>query len=175
MLTKSQKVEIVKKLQEFLRNSLLSVFCNFSGIDFEKQKMLKEKFKENKIELKVVKTSLLRKALEFEGIPFEELKGPILVAFGKDEVLPAKIFYQFKKENLEKKTEKLEFVGGVAKENDKYKKLSPEDVKDLALLPTLKEAKSQLCFVLKNLLSRAIFDFKNPIQKFVFILAKRSE
>jgi large subunit ribosomal protein L10 len=173
MLTRAQKIEIVKNLRKLLWNSLLSVFCNFSGISFEKQKKLKEAFKEKGIEVKVVKTSLLKKALELEGIPSNELQGQILGAFGKDEVQAAKIFYQFAKENLNQKNEKLNFVLGIALEDGKLKKLLPEDLKFLATLPTVQESKAKLYFALKSLLSRFLFDLQNLQKRLLFILASK--
>jgi len=173
MLTKAQKIEIVKDLRRLLRNSLLSVFCNFSGISFGKQKRLKEKFKEKGIEVKVAKTSLLKKALELEGVSPDELQGQILAAFGKDEIQAAKIFYQFAREELNQKTERLSFVLGIALEDGKLKKLSPEDLKFLATLPTIEESQVKLYFVLKNLLSRFLFDLQGLQKRLIFILANK--
>ena len=99
MLKKAQKRELVKEIEKKLRENKLAVFCNFEGLSMEKQRELKKQLKnEARADVFVVKRRLLQKALSEEKIDFPEISGSVIAIFSNDEILPAKIIFNFKKE-----------------------------------------------------------------------------
>lgn len=103
MLNRNQKSEIVKGLEERFRKQRVSLFANFSGISVDKLAKLRRELKKMGSEFKVVKKTLLGRALEavgLTGLKPEELRGETGIVFGyEDQVLPAKVVYKFIKEN----------------------------------------------------------------------------
>lgn len=168
MLTKKQKEEIIKNLRGKLKENQLAVFCNFEGIPVDGQMKLKKEFKKIGGELSVIKRRLLIKALGEEKIDFPEIVGAIMIGLAKDETLPAKIISNFPK----KKGQKLEFVGGVARENGKYRILEREEVKEIADLPSREELLSRLVGTLKAPIANLNFVLRGNLQKLVYILSE---
>lgn len=170
MLTKEQKKEFVKKLKEKFDNNKLAVFCNFEGISVTRQRGLKKQFKENDGQLFVAKRRLLQKALLEEKVEMSDIAGSIMIGLTPDEVLPAKIINAFK---LEKK-EKIEFVGGILKGDDKFAFLTKEEVEEIAKLPSREEILARLVGVLKAPLSNLSFVLNENMRKLAYILANIS-
>jgi len=171
MLTLEQKKQIVKRLRELLKKAGLVVFCTFSGMPVEKQRQLKKKFKENGGEIFVVKRRLLNRALSEEKIDFPEIKGPVMFGWMEDEVLPAKVVYEFPLE----KNEILEFIGGVRKANKGYEPLTKEDLIELAKLPSREELQARLVGQLSFLISSLSFVLKANLQKLTIALSEISK
>lgn len=166
MLTKDQKKEVVKKLREKFKENKLAVFCNFEGLSVEKQRELKKQFKKNKGSLFVVKRRLLQRALTEEKIEVPEIKGSLIVGIGKDEALPAKIIDTFPKE----KKEKIDFVGGILKEGEKYIFLSKKEVENIAKLPSREELLAMFVGTIKTLFSNLNFILNENQRKLTYIL-----
>lgn len=159
MLTKAQKKQIVKNLQEKLKNNKLAVFCSFEGIAVDKQRKLKKEFKNNSGEMLVIKRRLLQKALSEEKIDFPEITGSVTVGLMKDEILPAKIAYNFFKSELISKKEKMDFIGGVLREKERYSVLDKADLIEFAGLSSK-----------GNLLAKAVGAIAAPISNFASVL-----
>ena len=167
MLTKKDKVEIVKNLKKELKDNKLAAFCNFEGISVAKQRELKKKFKEIDGRLFVVKRRLVQKVLFDEKVEAPEINGPLMVGLAKDEVLPAKIMFGFKA----KKKEKLDFAGGIAIDDNEIKFLSKEEMEDLARLPSKEELRSRLVGLLQAPIAGFQHVLKGNIQKLTYVLA----
>ncbi|HOK35529.1 MAG TPA: 50S ribosomal protein L10 [Candidatus Pacearchaeota archaeon] len=173
MLNKQQKKELVKKLREKLKESKLTVVCNFEGLSVEKQRELKKKVKESIGELTVVKRRLLQRVFLDEKINFPEISGSVMVAFGKDEVSPAKVIYQFSKK-LNSKKEKLDFVGGVIKkEKNEYLVLSKEDLIEIASLPSREELLARFASSISAPLLNFISVLQGNIKGLIYIISQR--
>jgi len=100
--TKEQKKEIIKNLEQGLEKQkaiFLIDFRNSKAKDFFE---LRKKLKEAKSLLCVAKKRLIEIAFKNKGIPIDlaSMQGQIALVFGfEDELLPAKIIYQFGKKN----------------------------------------------------------------------------
>ena len=182
MLTRKQKEEIVKNLEEKLKENKLMVFCNFEGISIEKQRELKKKLKENDGEIFVVKRRLLQRALLKEKINFPEITGPVMVAASKDEILSAKIIFKFQKE----KKEKLEFIGGIIKDyyppatlqnsnhppkKEKYRVLSKEEIEELVKLPSREDLLTKLVGTLRAPVVNLENVLRGNLQKLLLLIS----
>jgi len=96
-----------------------------------------------------------------------------MVAFGKDEVSPAKVIYQFSKK-LNSKKEKLDFVGGVIKkEKNEYLVLSKEDLIEIASLPSREELLARFASSISAPLLNFISVLQGNIKGLIYIISQR--
>lgn len=133
MITREQKEEVVEKIAEKISQSKAIVFTDYRGITVEEMTELRSDLRKKGIELKVMKQTLFALAAKKAKVDIDLsiLKNhPVAIAFGNDEVEPAKAVYDFNK-----KTEKLEMLGGTLN----GKTISLEELKILAIMPSRDE------------------------------------
>jgi large subunit ribosomal protein L10 len=110
-ITKQKKAEIVEKIQAVAAKAKTLVFANFKGLTVAEQNEMRKVFRAQNIGYTVAKKSLMRRSLEsaqFEG-SFPELEGEIALAYGEDELAPARELAVF----VKKFPGHLAFAGGV--------------------------------------------------------------
>lgn len=109
-ITKDQKKEIIKKASEALKGGSI-VFVNFKGLTVTEANELRSSLRELGIKYFVAKKTLIRLAFEKAGFAGQmpELDGEVALAWGDDEVLPAKKIYEFQKTH----EGKISILGGV--------------------------------------------------------------
>jgi len=133
--SKEQKRTILKELGEKIAKAKSIVFTKFNGLTVKENEALRAKLLKENTEYYVAKKTLFNLAFKDKAIAGLEVKnfnGQVAAVFGYgDEVAPAKIVDQFKKD----KEGKLEFIGGIL-EN---KFLSGAEVSALAKLPSKQE------------------------------------
>lgn len=154
MLSKSQKIEVVKELTEQVKNGKVIIFSDFTGTTVEKMKELRGELRKSGSIYKVTKKKLIDKALKEAGVEASvlDLAGQIGIAVGKeDEVSAAKILNQFSKKN-----KNFKILRGVL-EN---KILSDKEVIALSSLPSREE-----------LLAKLVGSINAPVSGFVNVLA----
>src|SRR3989338_9916046 len=98
MLLKSKKEEMVKELGQIAEEAESVVFVNFHGISAGEETALRRDLRNENVSYKVSRKTLLKKALsgKAEGeIP--ELSGEVAIAFGKDQIAPAREIFNFQK------------------------------------------------------------------------------
>lgn len=148
------KKAVVAEVAEVAQKALSVVAAEYRGITVTQMTELRAKARAQGVYMRVVKNTLARKALA--GTSFEsvgpKLKGPLVLAFSKDDPgAAARVVKAFAKDN-DKLVATLVSLGGQV--------LSAKDLDRVASLPTREQALSQLLGVLKA-----------PIQKFVSTLA----
>lgn len=97
-----EKLEAVEKVISDLKGAELSLFINLRDIPVTALQDLRIKLKQSGATCRVVKNSLIRKALAKTGheVPPEVLVGPTaIVVTPSDVVLPAKVLEEFSKEH----------------------------------------------------------------------------
>ena len=137
-----QKKQIVEGLREKFSRSKVFIITDYKGLDVQKMSALRRKLREDGIECRVVKNTLLIRASEGTDVELvkDAFKGPNAVVLGYDDpVSPAKLLTQFAKEN-----EKLEIKAGLL--NGRV--LAPADIKALAALPSREQLLSKLLSVM---------------------------
>ena len=166
MITKDKKKELVKDLVDRLSRHKSIVFFDYTGLKVEQFQELRCKLREEGIDCQVIKKTLIDLSLEKAGLKIpdkiKEIPGQIALVLGyEDEVLPAKILYDFSKENKE-----VKIVTGII-EGD-Y--LGNEAMISLAQLPSKQELLSKLV----GSISKPIYGLANVLQgnlrKLVFVL-----
>jgi len=153
-LNLEDKKVLVAEVTEVAKTALSVVAAEYRGLTVSQMTDLRSKARAQGVYMRVVKNTLARKA--FAGTAFEpvgpKLKGPLILAFSKDDPgAAARVVKAFAKDN-DKLVATLVSLGGEV--------LSAKDLEKVASLPTRAQALSQLLGVLKA-----------PIQKLVGTLA----
>jgi large subunit ribosomal protein L10 len=157
-ITKQKKVEILSSLSSALKGSLAGVFVSFKGLTVSEVNALRDELKKDAVRYRVVKKTLLKRALVELGLTGDqpELPGEVAFAYlttGDDVTAPARGLHTF----VKKYKEKLAFLGGYI--NGTY--LSRDAVKDVATIPPIP--------VLRGMFANII---NSPIQRFAIGLAE---
>ena len=137
-----EKKQIVSEVNQAAASALSAVLADYRGINVDKLTELRKTARENQVYLRVVRNTLLRRAIEdtdFDCIK-EVLEGPTLLAFSnKDPGAAARVLKDFAKENESFEIKALS-VGGEL--------LDANQIDVLAKLPTMDQARSMLMSVM---------------------------
>ena len=98
----AEKVQILEDTTERIKDARGLYLADFSGMSVESLSLLRKKCREQQVQFRVVKNTLLKRAFNARGItaldPF--LEGPTGLVFSPtNEVVPAKILSDFAKEH----------------------------------------------------------------------------
>ena len=166
-LTREQKQNIIKDLEEKINKQKSIVFVDFSGINSKKIFELRDKLKKAGCLLKIAKKTLLKIAFGKCKIPFwqkmkESIPGQIALIFGfEEENESPKITYEFSKEN-----ESLKILGGFFEDGFR----SNEEVIALAKLPGRQELLGRLTGTVSAPLSNFVDVLRGSLRNLVFVL-----
>ncbi len=155
MLTKNQKIELVKGLTEKIKAAKAAVFVDFKGLKVKDATVLKKSLRAAGVEYSVVRKTLLDIALKnagIEGVSVKSMDGQVAVSLSNtDEVSGAKIIDKFAKTN-----ENVKLLGGVLGKQA----MNVAEVKALAKIPSKEE-----------LLAKLVAALNAPVSGFVNVLA----
>lgn len=137
-MDRAQKAESIETLKGVLADSGAVVVTHYLGLTVAEMTDLRARLRKEGAALKVVKNTLVKKALDgAAGDKGDALFiGPVAIAYGPDPVSAAKVVVQYAKEN-----DKLSVVGGLL---DQTSVLDQNAVKALASLPSLDQIRAQL-------------------------------
>jgi large subunit ribosomal protein L10 len=133
MITRKQKEQVVENISAKIKDSKSMVFVDYRGLTVEEMTGIRKALREKDVDLKVMKQTLFEIAAKEAGTSVDMASmanHPVAIAFGKDEVEPAKVIYEFAK-----KHENLEMVGGVVGGEI----VTVEALKVLAMMPSREE------------------------------------
>jgi len=110
-INKDKKVEILGKLEKAAETANTMVFVNFHAVPVALATDIRKSLRDNDVGYFVAKKTLIKKAFGEKGFAGEmpELPGEIAVAYGEDQLAPAKGVYDYQKKN----PTLLKIVGGV--------------------------------------------------------------
>ncbi|KKT74066.1 MAG: 50S ribosomal protein L10 [Candidatus Peregrinibacteria bacterium GW2011_GWA2_44_7] len=117
-VSKAKKVEDLAKLKDQFSRAKGVVFAKYSGMGVNDIQTLRRALRENNVDYKVAKKTLVTLAAKEHGIelPKDVMEGPIGVAFGyDDEIVAAQKMAEFAKkflESIERICRHLEQRGG---------------------------------------------------------------
>ena len=135
------KKQIVSEVNKAASGALSAVLADYRGVDVADMTALRKNARENKVYLRVVRNTLLKKAVagtELECIR-EVLTWPTILALSQEDPgAPARVLKDFAKENDEFEIKALS-IGG--------KLMEAAQIDVLAKLPTLDQARSILMSV----------------------------
>ena len=143
-LNLEDKKVLVAEVTEVAKTALSVVAAEYRGLTVTQMTDLRAKARASGVFMRVVKNTLARKA--FAGTAFEpvgpKLKGPLILAFSKDDPgAAARVVKAFAKDN-EKLVATLVSLGGEV--------LSAKDLEKVATLPTKDQARAQLLGLLTS-------------------------
>lgn len=165
-LSKDQKKEIIKNLSEKLKLSKSAVFSDFTGLTVSEMESLRNDLRKNKTHYQVVKKSLLKIAIKQAGlkISLDNMSGSVSAGISEsDEVIPAKILYEFSL-----KHENLKLLNGILN----GQKISLNVVEKLAKLPGKDELRAKTVGMLKGNLYGLVNVLQGNIKNLVSILSQ---
>lgn len=124
------KIGLVDEIKEKIESAHSIVLVNYRGLTVEAATELRKKLRENGVDYKVYKNTMMKRAfndLGHDGLD-EYLAGPSAIAFGlEDAVAPAKVIAEFAKDN-----EAIEIKAGIVD----GKVIDVKGVEALAKLPS---------------------------------------
>jgi len=148
-LSLEEKKAIVAEVSAQVASAQAIIIAEYRGIEVGKMTQLRAKTRESGIYFRVIKNSLVRRAVAdtpYEGLA-KHMIGPLVYGIGTDPVSAAKVLHEFSKDN-EKFVIK---VGAIGKHV-----MSRDEITALAALPSREE-----------LLSKLLGTMQAPITKFV--------
>ena len=150
------KKAFVKEINAVAGESISVVAADYRGLSVAEMTDLRREARNAGVYLRVVKNTLARRAVEgteFECIK-ETLKGPILLAFGKEDPgAAARVIKDFAKEHKALQAVSLSTGGQL---------LPAEDLARLADLPTLDQARAMLLGVFLAPMSKLVRTLAEP-------------
>ncbi len=169
MLTRAEKEKIVRELSEKLRKSQATFVADYRGITANSMVALRKRLREEDVEFRVVKNTLLRLAVrdtQYEALT-DYLKGPVAIAmsFGEPS-MAAKALTGFAEEEPN-----LKLMGGVLG----GKSITVEDIKGLASLPTRDELVGKMMGILKNVPAGLVGVLAGIERKLLYLLTAIKE
>ncbi len=157
-ITRQKKEEIVAGVADVLKTAKTLVFASFKGLTVAEQNEMRKAFRPLGVGYVVAKKSLMRRAFDaakFEGTA-PELDGEIALAYGEDELAPARELAVF----VKKFGEHLAFAGGVFA--GKY--VSKEEMVSIAAIPGLDTLRAMFAQIINS-----------PRQRFAVVLSQVAE
>ena len=159
------KKAMVAEVAAVAANAQSVVAAEYRGLTVTQMTDLRAKARKSGVYLRVVKNTLARKAIA--GTPFEcvgkSLKGPLILAFSKDDPgAAARLVKAFAKDHDKLKPTVLS-LGGSA--------LTAKDLDKVASLPTKQQALGQLVGLLQAPISKFVRTLAEPHAKLVRTIA----
>ena len=162
---KEQKSEQVELLTEKLKKAKVAVLTDYRGLKVSQIQELRSKLRGADVEYRVVKNTLARRAAEAAGYPAlkDDLKGPVAIAFGYDDLsVASKLINEF----VRATRLKVEVVGGLVE----GRVFSPDQVKQLADLPSREVLIAQLMGTLQSPVAQLVGIMQTPLQQLLGVL-----
>ena len=165
MLTKQIKSQYVSEVSSHFEKAQASFIVNFQGLNVEQMTDLRDKLRSKKSQMRVVRNTLVRKALEGNDIQekFNKfLAGTNAFVFAFEDISgTAKVLSEFAEDTS------LALKTGLVGE----KLLSAQEIGHLASLPSLEELRAQLLSVFSAPAQRLLRVFNEVPSSFVRVLS----
>lgn len=158
-ITKEKKIEIVKDLESAIKGVKSIVFVNFHKLPVKDTTILRRSLREQGVGYKVAKKTLIKRALGTVKATGDmpELLGEVAIAFGKDELAPAREVYNFQKTHKES----IAILGGVFE--GRY--LGKEEMLSIAQIPPLQTLRGMFVNLINSPIQRLVIALDQIAQK----------
>jgi len=164
MLSKQQKKDIVKNLTEDLKRAKSVVFSDYQNLKAADAQKLRADLRQQGVAHKVIKITLLKKALERAGIDTADFsfQKPLAVTYSpEDEAAPARVLSAFAKANSG-----LELLGGVFG----GQLVGLGEVNALASLPSKQELRGRVVGAIAGPLRGLVGALSGNLRQVVYVL-----
>ncbi|MET4577392.1 50S ribosomal protein L10 [Ottowia thiooxydans] len=146
-LNRSEKEAVIEDVTSLAAKAQTLVIAEYRGITVADMTKLRSDARSKGVALSVLKNTLARRAVagsSFEVVS-DQMTGPLIYGFSEDAIAAAKVVADFAKTN-----DKLVIRAGVFG----GKALNPNDVKQLANIPSKEVLLAQICGLLMSPISR---------------------
>ncbi len=168
MMNKEKKKMYIEEMKDFFNKKSSIFITHYQGLTVKQIDELRAEMRKHGILFKITKNRITKLALE--GSKFKKLEnlfsGPTAVAFSEDAITSAKILTKFAKNNSN-----LKIIGGIMEEEQ----LSVEDVKKIATLPTLNEARAKIAGILTDSVQKIMSILLAPGSKIAILALAKSK
>lgn len=170
-MERAQKESIVGTIKEKFDRMTSAVFVDFKGLNVETVSKLRDEFRKNGVEYRVVKNTLVRHAIKHHGWAKNldtSLVGMTGVAWSyEDPSAAAKVVKAFRKDH-----DKLKVKAGLIE----GQVLSPDAVEtQLATMPGKNELRAMLLATLQAPLQQFLQQLQAPAQNLVYLLKAKED
>jgi large subunit ribosomal protein L10 len=168
-VNRTEKEEVISQLHEKMVAAKAAILAEPKGLDVATVTELRRKFREAKVDYKIVKNTLAQRAAK--GTSVEKLsaqfKGPTALIMSYDDVIaPAKIVVDFAKDR-ENFAIRTAMVDG--------KVIDAKAVQALAKLPGLKELRAQIASMIAQPATKLVRMLGAPVQQLAQVLNARKD
>ena len=168
MMNKDKKKTYIEEMKSFFKKNSSVFVTHYQGLSVKQIDELRSEMRKHGILFKITKNRITKLALE--GSKFKKLEnlfsGPTAIAFSEDAITSAKILTRFAKKNTN-----LKIIGGIMEAEP----LSLEDVKKIATLPTLDEARAKIVGILTTPAQKIICILLAPGSKIAILALAKSK
>ncbi len=157
-ITRQKKEEVVAKIAAAASKAKTLVFANFKGMTVAEQNEMRKALRSQNVGYTVAKKSLMRRALadaKYAG-EFPVLDGEVGLAYGEDELAPARELAVF----VKKFPEHFRFAGGVF--GGKF--VNKDEITSIAAIPGMEALRAQFLQLINS-----------PLQRFAVVLHAKAE
>ncbi len=168
-MLRSEKEEMISELNGKFTRAKAVVVAEFSKLDVATVNRLRKKLRDNKVEWKVLKNTLARRAAKGTDVEkvSDDFVGPVAMAISYDDVIaPAKVLAEFSKD-----MEAIKIRSGVAQ----GQKIDSAGVMALAKLPGLNELRAQILGMLNQPATKLLRTIKEPSNALARVIKAKSE
>lgn len=136
-ITKEKKKELVKEADSILKDAKSVVFVTYKGMKVVDTTMMRKDLKKASVSYRVMKKTLLKRALEAANVAgtLPEIKDEVAIAYGEDLIAPAREVFVYQK----KFKDNLGIIGGVFE--GKY--MNKEEMLSIATIPGMQVLRGQ--------------------------------
>lgn len=161
-MIRAEKEKQVEEIEGRLQRAKATVFSDFCGLTVKNMEELRHRLREQKIEYKVFKNTLIRKAFEGKQEVDDFLRNPTALAFGyHDPALVAKILTNYAKDNPA-----LKIKGGIVE----GKVMNTAEVAALAELPPREVLLAKVVMGIQSPLRGLMNVLNGPIVQLLMVL-----
>ena len=157
-ITKQKKAEIVDKVAGIAKSAKTLVFANFKGLTVAEQNEMRKALRAQDVGYTVAKKTLLNIGLQtgkFEG-EMPKLEGEVALAYGEDELAPARELAVF----VKKFGEHLAFAGGMFA----GKFVGKDEIISIAAIPGMQTLRAQFVQLINS-----------PLQRFAIVISEQAK
>ncbi len=168
MVSREKKTEVIEQIQRQMAESQIGILTDYRGLSTLELTGLRRTLRAAGIEYRVVKNTLARFAAQRSGR--EDLadlfQGPVAVAFGYGSITgPAQVLTEY----IRSTKSELAIKGGFLSDS----LLSPEDVKEIATLPSKEVLLAQVLGGLQGPIAGLVRCLTAPLQGLAGVLQAR--
>jgi len=157
-ITKQKKEEIIEKMRGIVKDSSTLVFASFKGLSVAQATEMRRALRAQEVGYTVAKKTLIKRAiseLKLDG-EMPEMAGEIALAYGVDELAPAREVGEF----VKKFPAQLSFAGGVFG----GRLIDAAGIQAIAAIPPLQTLRAQFVQLINS-----------PRQRFAIVLSEQAK